>query len=383
MSLPNNQNEDRSTIFRRSDGDAQEYWSQVITPEPISEELRELIREDLQKAWHWERLESFRFRIKYNWGIPVDSQFVLLNDENGTVTRDQLLLFCNKMTAFYWLQTGQLVNAFGERNHMPRVVFATIYREWAQYFDSQPNIEFGHYIANPIRITSNGPSTIPGVLKAHYSLCMQACDLMAKLRQENELGSNPLRTDLWRYNIHPLYKAIMLLIDRFEIDFQSDADNLFRLEDGAQQQTVLIVRTGLEASLSAPISFDSLRAESLPLDRSDVDGHPMIDIVRTSLTTAVRFVLDLERREAIASPESVQDGALDPSLNPGPHLRAVDGRAGRDPKTWADSLIEAAEKHGYDDDHTTRVSIRRVQAAMVGENYYELTPIPFGNRWKE
>ena len=148
---------------------------------------------------------------------------------------------------------------------MPRIVFATIYREWSQYYDSKPNIEFGHYIANPIRITSNGPSTIRGVLKAHHSLCMRACDLIAKLEPENESAFRPLGAEVWRYDIHPLYKAIALLIDRYEIDFRSDMDDLFSLQDAAQQQTVLTVRTGLEDSLSAPISFDSLRADSLPL----------------------------------------------------------------------------------------------------------------------
>ena len=379
MSFPFNlhQNDDRSPDFRRSDREAHSYWRGVVTLEPISEELRELIREDLQKKWRCSRLENFRWRVKVNWGT-VDGHLVLLNDENGAVTPEQLLLFCNKTTAFYWLQTAQSNGASGERKLMPRIVFATIYREWSQYYDFQPNIEFGHYIANPIRITSNGPSTIRGVLKAHHSLCMQACDLMAK-----GLASRPLRTELRRHDIHPLYKAIILLIDRYEIDFQSDLDGLFSLEDAAQQQTVLIVRTGLEASLSAPISFDSLRAESLPLDRSDVDGQPMIDIVRTSLTTAVRFILDLEKREIIAYPESVQDCALDPSINPVSPFRAVDGSARHDPETWADALIEAAEKHGYDDDPITWTSIRRVQAAMVGENFGELTPTPFGNKWKE
>ena len=375
--------DDRSmAVFRRSDREAHSYWYNIVTLEPISAELRELIREDLQKEWHWARLENFRWRVKMNWAT-VDDQLVLLNDEHGAVTRKKLRLFCNKITAFYWLQTAQLYSGSGERMLMPSIVFATIYREWSQYYDLQQNIEFEHYIANPVRITSNGPSTIRGVLKAHHSLSTQACDLMTKSRQDNRLVSNRLTTELQRYDIHPLYKAIILLIDRYEIDFQSDLVELFRLEDEAQQQTVLIVRSGSEAGLSAPISFDSLRAKSLPLDRSDVDGQPMIDIVRTSLATAVRFVLDLEQRENIAYPESVQDYGSDSDISPRSHIKAVDGSERHGPESWADAHIEKAEKYGYDSGFTTRLSIRRVQAAMVGENFAELTPIPFGNRWKE
>ena len=143
------------------------------------------------------------------------------------------------------------------------------------------------------------------------------------------------------------------------------------------------MRTGLEAGLSAKISSDSLRPNSLPLERSDMEGQPVIDIVRTSLMTIVRFILDLERREIIAHPRSVQDCAWDPNINPGSPITAVDGSTRHDPETWADALIEAAEKYGYDDGPITRASICRVQAAMIRENFGELTPIPFGNKWKE
>ena len=200
MSFPNklNPNDDRSANFRRSDREALLYWRHVLAPEWISDELRELIREDLRKQWHLSRLEKFRWRVKVIWGT-VDDQLMLLNNEKGAVTPERLHLFCNKTTAFYWLQTAQSIGALGERKLMPRIVFATIYREWSQYYDFQPNIEFGHYIANPIRITTTGPSTIRGVLKAHHSLCMQACDLMTEARQECGLASKSLGTDLRRY----------------------------------------------------------------------------------------------------------------------------------------------------------------------------------------
>ena len=312
-----------------------------------------------------------------NWGT-VEDQLVLLHDEKGAVTSEQLYLFCNKVTAFYWLQTAQSIGASGTRCLMPRIVFATVYREWSRYYDFQPSIEFGRYIANPIRITSNGPSTVPEVVKAHHSLYVQAHDLMARHKK-----ADPLRIEFRRYDIHPLYKAIILMMDRYEIESQYDPDGLRSLEDAAQQQTVLIVRTGSEAGLSARISFDSLRTKSLLLDRSDMDSQPSIDVVRTFLTTAVRFILDLEKREMIARGESVEDYGSDPSIDPRSPIRAVDESARHDPETWADALIEGAEKYGYDNDPITKTSIRRVQAAMIGENYGELIPIPSGNNWKE
>ena len=195
------------------------------------------------------------------------------------------------------------MNAYGKITLMPNVIAAAIFREWSLCHNSQPNIEFGHYFANPVRIASNGPSTVPGVIKAHSSLCTQACDVLTETKQGKGNIHLPVKTELQRYNLHPLYQAIVLIIDRLEIEHlrKRQADGFIGLQYIAQHQNVLIARTGVEAGLSAPISFESLQIESLPLERPDVDGEPNINVIRTSLATAVRFIIGLEHREKFAS----------------------------------------------------------------------------------
>ena len=86
----------------------------------------------------------------------------------------------------------------------------------------------------------------------------------------------------------------MLIIDHFhKIDADSIALNL-----GAQIQTVLIVPSGDDGAVSAPIGVDTLRSQALPLTRTDF--HEDIyhgSVVKVSLATAVVFILDLQKRE--------------------------------------------------------------------------------------
>ena len=368
----------------RSDSEAHRYWWHVETTTiPISHELRELIRADLKQLWYFERLAEVRQLVKVNWNTD-DTQRVLLENETGTVTLRELLHFCNKATALYYLQTAHHHDAFGRNILIPGMIFAMICGEWLRYHASKPNIEFGHYVANPIRVATGGPSDVQGIVQAHKSLCKQSAELMVKARQENLRVGLPRGADLDNYHIQPLYKAVVLLIDRFDMDLEPDASGVFDLQKAIHRQSVLVVRTGIEVGLSSQISFNSLKGKTLPLERSDLGMHPNVEVVRTSLANGIRFILDMERRELAARPQNVPACGSDRSLNPrSPTWAGKSEDASKDPDTWADALIEAGDMYGYDEDRFTWISIRRVQAAMIGENFAELVQMPFRLRWKE
>ena len=368
----------------RSDSEAQQYWSHIETTTiPISQDLRELIRADLKKYWHFTRLEASRWRVKTNWNTD-DTHRVVLENETGTITPGEVLHFCNKATALYYLQTAHHHDAHGRNILIPGMIFAMISGEWLRYHASKPNIEFGHYVANPIRVATGGPSDVQGIIRAHKSLCKQAAELMVKARLENLEVRLPGGADLDDYKIQPLYKAVILLVDRFDMDLEPDASGVFDLQKAIHRQSVLIVRTGIEVGVSSQISFSSLRGKTLPLERSDCGMDPNVEVVRTSLANGIRFILDLERREFTACPQNLHACGSDLSLNPSsPTWAGKSKDASKDPDTWADALVEAGDMYGYDEDCATWISIRRVQAAMIGENFAELVPTPFGLRWKE
>lgn len=70
-----------------------------------------------------------------------------------------------------------------------------------------------------------------------------------------------------------------------------------------QKQNVLLVLTGDQLGLSAPLSFDTIKAQAFPLARDDVSTDDGIDIIRVSMWTAMQLIVDLERREEAAFPE--------------------------------------------------------------------------------
>ena len=369
----------------RSFEEAWEYWKCFVTPEPISDRLREMIRLDLRKQWYSDRLREFRFWTQTNWA-RMDSEKILLNGDVSNI--DDLrkaTFFCNRPSAFYWLQSIQEV-ACGERHVTPTHVFATIFGEWYRQYDNQPNIEFGHSLANPIRVTERGPVTIRGIVAAHFSLLEEAKDILHQVDDEESESRLLKKVKAGNYKIHPLYKALILMVDRNELRDHMEEfrrpDRYLRLQDIAHFQSIIITRTGAEEQLSAPISFESLRSKALPLGRIDFDGEPNVDVIRVALPDAVRFVIDLEKREELTVLEEMTVPNIDRSLSQTcKEVFPDDGGFCDSKNTWADEHIAAAEKHGYEHCVHTAHSIRRVQAQMEGEVYMDLSPWWFNPRW--
>ncbi len=76
----------------------------------------------------------------------------------------------------------------------------------------------------------------------------------------------------------------------------------------AQNQSIILARTGHENGLSAPISFESLKDKALPLARSEDMGT--IDVIRIHLQVGVHFMANLLLREEVAFPESVMEDLI-------------------------------------------------------------------------
>lgn len=371
------------------------YWHSVVTKEPISDDLRELVRADLRNAWHFRRHDLFRKYQRLPWASAQSCE-ILLQGTVGHVAPTQINHFCNKLTAFYYLQSAQRIDYYGERTLKPGIIFIAICGEWFRPGNTEPSIEFGHFFANPIRITSTGPSAVREVVDAHLSLCEQASDLLKNQanNRNNEADQDVINRRLpsellQYYSILPLYRAIVVMLDHYgsfhEEIFAPDPDGYFNARKYAQIQDVLIARTGVEEGLSAPISLDSLRSSRLPLQRNDDVTVPNVDVLRVTLTVAVEFIAGLEAREELAFPKLKNELSQEKRINPSPPTESERGDhevCRCSPEAWADAHIEAAEKHGYDSICETRESIRRVQARMVGQEYYELKHHPYANNWK-
>lgn len=185
------------------------------------------------------------------------------------------------------------------------------------------------------------------------------------------------------------YHALVVIIDRLDSfdheECRRESDGLVSPRKITQHQTVLIARTGVEEGLPESISFKSLKSHSLPLDRFD-GVTKSTNVVRVSLATAVQFITDLEkaedRRRLFTGEESPLDASICPIFYPR-EFETLGEKANRNPEAWADGMIKAAEKYGYENNSTTWESIRRVQAGLVGEVFCDFRHLPFGICWRE
>ncbi|KAI9849466.1 MAG: hypothetical protein M1837_004086 [Sclerophora amabilis] len=353
-------------------------WISLPTEEPLSPEMKEEVMVDLRKEYHLLRIDDFRRDMKYCW-IYQDYIVPPLKSSTRIPTFDstQLRRICNKPTALYWAHAAQV------DDWCPGLTFGCIYKKWFCYHDNEPSIEFGHFFAEPVRITSTGPTTITGILEAHRTRCYMASSLLGKIAR-GEAGEAYMShwPDPQEYKLLPLYQALIVILDELAEVIEMDTDGSVSLDEMSQRQSVLMVLTGEESYLSAPISFESIRGESLPLAKSDLDTEENTCAVRVSLATAVRFIADLERREEAAFPNmrdlSLIDKHICPSIDDARHA----GVSILSADAYAEGLMQMAEEKGIDNTWETRESVRRVKAAKRGEVYAEHIPYRFNDYWK-
>lgn len=83
-----------------------------------------------------------------------------LNASRDAIDPVQLRKLCNKSTALCWAYSAQI------DDRCPRLIFGCIYEEWSRCHNHESRIDFEHFNANPVSITSAGPTTISGILEA-------------------------------------------------------------------------------------------------------------------------------------------------------------------------------------------------------------------------
>lgn len=139
--------------------------------EPLTRELKLEVKSQLEDYWRFHRKDiEFRHETKMSWkhaGIMRT-----LDEAAPQLNPAKLRLFCNKPTTLYILPSGQ------RDTLCPMIIFGCIYKQWFLYYNNEPDIEFGHFFADPVRITSSGPKTVAEIVRSHKSLCDQASQFL-------------------------------------------------------------------------------------------------------------------------------------------------------------------------------------------------------------
>ena len=156
--------------------------------EPLTSQMREEIRMELRREWHEKRKYKFCENLNFSWMSHTD-YILSINSSRDAVKSRLLRKFYNKPTTLYWPHSAQMDDA------CPRFIWGCIYKEWFRCYDYEPKMDFEHYFANPIRITSTGPTAIFDILETHEYLHNQASLLLDKIKrselEESRISARP------------------------------------------------------------------------------------------------------------------------------------------------------------------------------------------------
>ncbi|KAK7425898.1 hypothetical protein QQZ08_007612 [Neonectria magnoliae] len=193
---------------------------------------------------------------------------------------------CNKSVAIYIpLRTGCRA--------ILTLIHNYLYRRWFRPYQSE--IELGRFICKTITPPNlpDEPSPSEATINSFISLNKAICThIKAKHVAYDKLVASGQKIPGWSlrdnhrlYMLQPLFQALLIIVCVQSYTYREDSTSM-------GQFPVLLVRTGVEEGLSAPITFEGMAGAG---DDSDSAYY-----INTTLETAVDFVMSLEAREAAA-----------------------------------------------------------------------------------
>lgn len=256
----------------------------------------------------------------------------------------------NQTTAVYFEPEFMEEDPWGIESVARALMYA--WREVHEANQETPTLQQKRYFANPVVLLPGGEGAkrnrIADVAATHRRICDALADA-----QDKPIGPrDPYSWVEHGVEMGVVYPSIIIVV--------RDETNAWKAKTEAecrdilfQQYSVLLVRTGREEHLSAPIDFSEL--PTLPFDQDEVSST---HVVRVRIRDAVRFIMNLERRERECSPR------LQAMKN------ILDAETLREAEAYAtEALMVAEDNGGIDRNKATWEEFHKAQA------YFENDPI--------
>ena len=231
---------------------------------------------------------------------------------NPPVRLEHIQDSCNKSTAIYSM-TPHLephTLAYSKDSANRSEIIYTIYEQW--FCGHDIDIDFGNFVAKliSIRIPSDKQAiTVEGIIDIHRAWCdhveytLPSCSKRTSLTEteiedhfynddHGPIGINQKQNRY--YKLRPLFRALIIIVDH-------------QTSQERTQRVVHLLRTNFPTDLSAPISFKSILPK---LDQEMFHGYDSDNLVTTTLSSTIDFVMALELREQNAFPESLRDPSI-------------------------------------------------------------------------
>lgn len=351
------------------------------TPEPISEELEVRMRQELVRSYHRiMEYRSIRARVRESWlpkwhagcaHVPCLSHGDTLPP--GLLEEDLLSKSWLKQTAAVYFEPEFMRCFAGKRWDDARdemeaffcagcaYIARALLAAWLEvhHNDGQtPNFQQMRYFAKPIILDRKpGQNRATGdTIYTHKIICEQ----LQHVQNRPISSRDPYTWVEHGCEMGPIYRSVIIIVDK-QLALRRGEDEAEQHNILFKQCSVLLVRTGDEDHLIEPIDLSVLvnAGLTLPLGRSEaalVDLGRRQQIVRVRLRTAVRFIMDLERRERNASARLT---AMETILDMETFCEA---------DMWAEKVLSYAKNNGTIDwDITTWRAVRLAQAHLDGD----------------
>lgn len=158
------------------------------------------VEQDLTISWPFQREAWLRFNLRKTRST-VDCQLTVLHADFVPPPYSGIRDIFNKSTAVYFEQSAQCGRYNEELGYpyLERLFITATYEAWRARFSDDLDLEHGHFLANPVRITKRGPKNLREIAKAHQTLCDMAerCGLADK-----------------NHRIQIAYPAVVIVSDR-------------------------------------------------------------------------------------------------------------------------------------------------------------------------
>lgn len=351
------------------------------TPEPISTELAAMTRRELVRSYH-KRITfgSLVPHIRESWSptwpagathVPYLSHGDALPP--GLLDKNPIYAsLLNQTTAVYFepdfmrchlgevLEEGHKLDVYW--GHGCEYIARALLAAWLDVHHNDgeiPNLQLSRFFAKPYII--KGRPSLCGPTESTAYTHKAICDELQNAQNKPVSSKDSYTWAEHGCEMGPIYRSVIIIVDkqlalRRGLDTAEQRDILFK------QCSVLLVRTGDEDHLSAPIDLSGLSAAGLdlPLGRSEdmlPDSNDRQQVVRVRMHTAVRFIMELEKRERNASARLLA------------MKKVLDMETFREADTWASAVLANAEKNGgIDQDEDAWKAVRLAQAHLDGDH---------------
>ncbi|KAF9773840.1 hypothetical protein IL306_008247 [Fusarium sp. DS 682] len=314
----------------------------------------------LKEKQHRENICILFARLPLHWNLPVGQDEPDWDLKHRYCGLEHLIDCHNKSTAIYLFDPEKK----GSDLHRGGVLYSVdvwLYRQWFEPYES--DIEYARYIAKPITLGLEPGATEPALTdindfhqKLIHGLSPNALRCIPSGMLQNLLISSfpppseqadekteDLFAALSKHHVlKPLFKSLFIVLHQTQVRrtdpfTAEEIDNL----------PVSLVQTGSTEGLSKPISFHSLhRGGHVLSDRETL--HSSVCSVRTTLKPAIKFIMDLERRERAALKSKPAPSLADHTVD----------------------IKEEARKLGWDEARHGRLPLDQLSSTWVNRRKY-------------